>query len=559
MVGFAYEGAYVLLGEIKVVQHKASRGGGLNGQQAVTDALGASSYYQFDPAGNQNASLDALGNVTYYYHDALNRQFAVRAAAGGLVYYAYDAVGSRTALRDQRGYSTYFAYDAVGRNASENDPLGNATYYQYDAAGNLTARTDGKGQTSYFEYDDVGRQIAAEYPGVEPIYFQYDLAGNRTIMQDEWGATYWSYDAMGRPTLRHDPRGTITYYAYGEGGNRTQLGVYGQGTVYYGYDGAGRMEYVLDGKTGAATYYDYDPAGKVTVQRHPNATTTYFGYDIAARFSEKVAKKNADASVLARFAYTWDAAGNPTKIERESGLGSFYYQYDQLQQLTYEGQFVDAARQYENYYEYDPAGNRTLLRHGETDAENLTYYEHNEADELTQLDDKDGWTYFAYDANGNTVMEQTPSYTRYFGWDGRDMLAGVRSTEQGWTDNEIRYDGLAMRASKVDSTGFLYYDWDGINVIQEKNGSGTVTDRQVHGFAPIVSVGDIAHMDKSGTVYVPASDQPATRTAGKVGTIWNLLDSTAGKANSYTYDAFGIGRSTSGTGVSTTPPPAGGP
>jgi YD repeat-containing protein len=47
----------------------------------------------------------------------------------------------------------------------------------------------------------------------------------------------------------------------------------------------------------------------------------------------------------------------------------------------------------------------------------------------------------------------------------------------------------------------------------------------------MVRVGDIALVDKSGTAYVPVSDQP--------GTIWNLLDSTAAKANSYTYDAFG--------------------
>jgi len=114
------------------------------------------------------------------------------------------------------------------------------------------------------------------------------------------------------------------------------------------------------------------------------------------------------------------------------------------------------------------------------------------------------------------------------------MMTGVRSTEEGWTDNEIRYDGLAMRASNLDSTGFTYYDWDGMNVIQDKDGAGSVTDRQVHGYAPIISVGDIAHMDKSGTIYVPTSDQ--------VGTVSNLLDASAAKANSYTYDAFGVRR-----------------
>ena len=71
-------------------------------------------------------------------------------------------------------------------------------------------------------------------------------------------------------------------------------------------------------------------------------------------------------------------------------------------------------------------------------------------------------------------------------------------------------------------------------MIQEKNAGNTVTDRQVHGYAPIASVGDIAVLDKSGTAYVPVSDQ--------VGTIWDLLNSSAGVANSYEYDAFGVDR-----------------
>ena len=66
-----------------------------------------------------------------------------------------------------------------------------------------------------------------------------------------------------------------------------------------------------------------------------------------------------------------------------------------------------------------------------------------------------------------------------------------------------------------------------------------MTERQVHGHAPIVSVGDIAHLDKSGSIYVPTPDQ--------VGTIWKLLDSTASAANSYEYDAFGVGRNASET------------
>ena len=65
-----------------------------------------------------------------------------------------------------------------------------------------------------------------------------------------------------------------------------------------------------------------------------------------------------------------------------------------------------------------------------------------------------------YDANGNTMSEQTPSYTRYFDWDGRDMLAGVRSTDPAWTDNEYRYDGLCALTRVGDSSGCAYYSWD---------------------------------------------------------------------------------------------------
>ncbi|MFO7955871.1 MAG: RHS repeat-associated core domain-containing protein, partial [Candidatus Brocadiia bacterium] len=61
----------------------------------------------------------------------------------------------------------------------------------------------------------------------------------------------------------------------------------------------------------------------------------------------------------------------------------------------------------------------------------------------------------------------------------------------------------------------------------------------VAGHAPIVSVGDIAHVEKAGTVYVPAADQ--------VGTVWSLLDGSAAVANSYEYDAFGVGRAASET------------
>ena len=50
--------------------------------------------------------------------------------------------------------------------------------------------------------------------------------------------------------------------------------------------------------------------------------------------------------------------GNPIALEREAALGVFYYEYDRLNRLAYEGQFIAAAAQFQNYYDYDASGKR---------------------------------------------------------------------------------------------------------------------------------------------------------------------------------------------------------
>ena len=94
-------------------------------------------------------------------------------------------------------------------------------------------------------------------------------------------------------------------------------------------------------------------------------------------------------------------------------------------------------------------------------SDDLTYYTYDSANALTRFHDGAGWTYFDYDGNGNTVMEQTPAHVRYFDYDGRDVLTGVRSDEEGWTDNVYRYDGGGARVATLESGGLTYYDWDG--------------------------------------------------------------------------------------------------
>ncbi len=227
--------------------------------------------------------------------------------------------------------------------------------------------------------------------------------------------------------------------------------------------------------------------------------------------------------MLVQFAYTRDAAGNPTAIGRESG-GAFYYEYDALQRLTYDGQSG-------KYYTYDAAGNRTQM----TDAYGYETvdYTYGAGNELTGISvhapgvERSGG--YDWDQNGNAVLYWMSGQSDVsYGWDSRDMLVNYNDAAY------YRYDGMAGRVSTQESAGVTYYDWDGINVIQEKDASGSVTERQVHGYAPIPSVGDIALMDKRGHWRLCRSPTRWGRRA--------VLDPTAAVANTYTYDAFGVGR-----------------
>ena len=102
----------------------------------------------------------------------------------------------------------------------------------------------------------------------------------------------------------------------------------------------------------------------------------------------------------------------------------------------------DALTEFQEFQgHHTKLGAATLVSHGETGADNFTCYEYNGGSDLTVLHDeacppklperrRDDGTYFAYDANGNTAMEQAPLYARYFDWDGRDMLQRLQNPWQ---------------------------------------------------------------------------------------------------------------------------------
>jgi RHS repeat-associated protein len=266
--------------------------------------------------------VDPNGVATRYEYDALDRLVAVvenhlpgidpGPGTNVRTEYSYDALGNRLTIQDANGNLTSFSYDVLGRLLSETDPLGNATRQAYDAAGNRVAQTDAAGFVTTYRYDAAGRLVTIDLP--EPdvdVQFTYDAAGNRVEMVDGLGTTSWAYDSLYRPTTITDPFGSEVGYGYDAAGNRTLLTYPDARLAAYEYDPAGRLVQVTDWASYLTTY-DYDDAGRLASVTLPNGVVSSYSYDAAGQLTALA--HNNGGGVLSSFEYTYDPAGNRTRL-----------------------------------------------------------------------------------------------------------------------------------------------------------------------------------------------------------------------------------------------------
>ena len=200
------------------------------------------------------------------------------------------------------------------------------------------------------------------------------------------------------------------------------------------------------------TSYTYDDAGRLTGTLNFNGTTTEYGYDNADRLTS-LQNKKTDATTISTYAYTLDANGNRTRIEKQEPLianipaSTTNYSYNPEKNrlttinttpLTYDNEGQLQTKGADNYtfdlahrlktvsgsttaqYTYDGQGNRLqAVRNGvttryvydlagnllaETDAANTVtrYYIHG-AGLLATIDTADNIHTYHYNGNGNTI------------------------------------------------------------------------------------------------------------------------------------------------------------
>ncbi len=487
--------------------------------------LGERMLHTYDAADNRVRTVAAIpaggnqadGQLTQFEYDGVSRLVREIDPLGNATAYEYDANGNRTATVDPLGRRTAFVYDAANRLLTVTDPLNQSTTYAYDAKGQIVSTTYANGDLLTYTYDAAGREAAVNYPDSTAIARSFDAAGRLTHVIAPVTDMRLGYDAVGRLATVDDRRMQKTIrYAYDGTGNRTQLIGPDGLTTRYTYDALDRLTQVVQG--GQRIGLTYDANSRLIGQQMGDGVQMQIAYDSAGRTVE-MGYQGADGTVLDQLAYTYDAAGNRTRIDYANG-DVLAYAYDDANRLT--GEQRTGGLSYNQTFAYDAAGNRTqLVRDG-----TATTYQYNAGNQLTQSSGGQNQTY-TYDARSRLVG-MSGDVNRTYTYNFRDEMTGTTGPDGSAA---YAYDALRRRVGETVggvTTNFLH---DGVGVgttvLAEYAPVGVL--KTGYTLAPFTD-GRLARAGSDGSGYYLSDGTGSTRY---------LADNSGGLVNRYEYDAFG--------------------
>ncbi len=410
---------------------------------------------------------------------------------------AYDAAGNALTRTDARGKTTTYTYDALNRVKTISYPTGIGSVYEYDggsspypgSSGKLTKLTDESGVTT-FTYDSLGRLIdrSALVSG-KTISVKYAWtstgagAGLLASMTLPSGARInYSYDAAGRVQAMtvNPPNGNgvgtntgaylplLGSIAYNPDGNL--LGwTWADGAPYQrSYDSYGLLSTFPIGypqgtgiAQGVTRTLNYDNAGRIVGYSHSNAAGTQpaldqiFGYDTIDRLTRQVAPGTT-------YGYGYDDTGNRTSLV----VGANTYlntvsptsnRFTGVQTAGTGGAPVNNTQAYAAAgslladgsigYTYSDRGRLS----SSTASGQMTTYKYNALEQRVSKSGPltpTGASYYAYDANGQTVGE----YDANLNVIAETVYLGATPV------NVIKLTGSAATSSLQLSVGNVYAD-----------------------------------------------------------------------------------------------------
>ena len=479
------------------------------------------SYYAGDrmdvtpPAGGVVTStlLDVLGRKSEF------RQYHLGVPAGSptgfdATTYSYDLKDQLTEVAHPSGKKWEYSYDVRGRQVRAIDPDKGTTTSVYDDADQLLSTTDGRGQTLAYTYDALGRKTSTRddsATGAPRAEWFYDLLADGTsvkgqpvksVRHGEHGAYVKEHTG-----IRWDYQPFSTDFTIPEG--ETGLGRAAPYSYVYTYHSNGLPYTTRIPETGdlkrETLEYGYDELNQASTQKSGYGTTqsqlvtatgyTSFGelatyrlrngggstvdvtrnYDqFTRRLNQIWTTKQTGPTNVANVSYSYDAAGNVTRVADSVSSDTQCFQTDYLRRLTEawtpasgdcaaapSAAGLGGPSKYWQSFSYNVAGDRTkLVEHGTSAGDRTTTYtpspgKHSLASTLTTDNTGSRGASYTYDEVGNMLTRPAPAGgVQTMTWDREGRVA---TTNDGSGESSYLYDADGSRLIKRDPAGRTLY------------------------------------------------------------------------------------------------------
>ncbi|MFF1817270.1 polymorphic toxin-type HINT domain-containing protein [Kribbella sp. NPDC058245] len=530
-------------------QESATYNGPEGAMDSATDALGHTTRYTFDAAGNVATATDPEGRKTSYEWNSDGLMTKQTPDGGGATTYEYQD-GLTSAATDPLGRKTSYGIDLAGRVQETVNSDGGVSTVQYDAANQVLSTKDPVGAVTKYTYDKNGNMESLEDARGGTTRWSYDVMDRVHVQTDQLGkTTTFTYNALGRPLTVTDRRGLTTEYRYdalqrevftGYGRTGTPGAYQYQSTLSSVYDDKGRLSSLTDSTAGAGaisyTYDDqdrvktettaggtitreWDDADRLTALKVPGLPDTVYEYDKSDRLT-----KVTRGSVAA--AYGYDGTGRLKTQALPGGVvrTADYNLAGELTGLT----FANGSQTLGDLtYDYDSAGRLDRSGGSWARADLPAPVTSTSFDAANRLTAQDGVNR-TYDPEGNLTGDGTSTYS----WNARGELT---ATTGAAGTSQVRYDPLGRRiATTVDSESWSF-DYDGDNLLSE-DGPGTADATYLSGLDTDSAVARVDGLDGAGGASALLTDRQGSVVA-------RTVPGTSTVAAEYTYGPYGTSRS----------------
>jgi YD repeat-containing protein len=479
---------------------------------ATSDPLGRTVTQQWCNCGSLEALIDANGNRTEWERDIQGRVTKEIRANGSEWLYEYEDSSSRletvTDPKEQVKTYSYFLDDNVQGVSYTNEEHDTPNVsFTYDPVFNRVATTvDGTGTTTNAYHPisvtpplGAGKLSSIDGPLTNDIItYGYDELGRVASRAINGVALTYDYDGLSRTKAEANALGTFTYEYEGVT-NRLRRVVYPNGQTstytYYPNSGDRRLQEIhhrkSDGVTLSKFNYTYDAVGNTktwTQQQDTNPAKAYdFDYDRADQLRTGVWRtSDPTPSILKRYAYAYDAAGNRTveQIDNAPVLSA----YDNMNRLTsqtpggtmrFAGTLNEAAtvtiqglpasvtsdNKFERGAQVSSGTSQVVVKARD--------YAGNERTNTYEMSISGSSKTFTFDANGNMTGDGTST----FEWDAENRLVAIN---RGTLRSEFSYSGRGPRAAIVERDGAVVlsekqYLWCAATLCEEREGGSYLT------------------------------------------------------------------------------------